>query len=274
MDTLATAYGPLLAMMLLSGAAGGLMAGLLGVGGGIVVVPVLDLALSLLGVDPALRMHVAVATSMATIIPTAISSARAHHARGAVDIALLRRWGPAMFLSAIAGTLLASRAPGNLLALVFGTVALLVAAKMLLLDPDLRIADRVPEHPLAYTLPAGIGCVSSMMGIGGGTLSVPTLTLLNQPVHSAVGTSSLFGVLISIPAAIAYVATGWGEPGLPAGSVGYVNLPGFILIAPVSTLLAPLGARIAHGLSRRQLSNAFGAFLLLVGARMLWSALG
>lgn len=264
----------LAAMMLLTGAVGGLLAGLLGVGGGIVIVPVLDLVLASMGVEPAVRMHVAVATSLATIIPTAISSSRAHHAKGAVDMAQLKRWGVAIFLGAIAGVLIASRVTGDVLSAVFGVVALLVAIKMLLPLEGRHIAEAIPGGPGGQLLPFAIGGFSSMMGIGGGTLSVPTMTLFNFPIHRAVGTAALFGLLISVPATIAFIVTGWNVPCLPTGSLGYVNLIGLAIIAPVSYFAAPWGARLAHSLSKRHLSILFGLFLAVVSARMLIRAFG
>ena len=264
----------LAAMMLLTGAVGGVIAGLLGVGGGIVIVPVLDLVLAALDVDSAVRMHVAVATSLATIVPTAISSSRAHHAKGAVDRDQLKRWGIAIFLGAIAGVLLASRVSGDMLSAVFGIVALIVAIKMLLPLEGKHIADAVPGGPAGQLIPFGIGGISSMMGIGGGTLSVPVMTLFNVPIHRAVGTAALFGLLISVPATAAFIVTGWHVEDLPQGSLGYVNLIGFAIIAPVSYLTAPWGARIAHALSKRQLSLMFGLFLTVVAVRMLVRAFG
>jgi uncharacterized membrane protein YfcA len=255
---------PLALAMLLTGVVGGLLAGLLGVGGGIVIVPVLDTALQLTGVDPAIRMHVAVATSLAVIIPTSISSTRAHRARGALDRTLVRQWGPWMF----AGALL-----GGALAALFGVVALLVAVKMILPLHNALISKEIPRGLLAPAIPLGIGSLSSMLGIGGGTLSVPVLTLMNQPIHRAVGTAALFGLLIGLPGAFGYVVSGWGDPRLPPGSLGYVNVIGLALIAPVSVLVAPIGARLAHRLDKRQLSVAFGLFLLLVAVRMLLRSL-
>ena len=264
----------LTAMMLLTGAVGGVLAGLLGVGGGIVIVPVLDLVLASIGVDPSVRMHVAVATSLATIIPTAISSSRAHHAKGAVDMAQLKRWSIAIFLGAIVGVLIASRVTGDVLSAVFGVIALLVAIKMLLPMEGKHIAQTIPGGPGGQLLPFAIGGLSSMMGIGGGTLSVPIMTLFNFPIHRAVGTAALFGLLISVPATIAFVITGWNVPGLPTGSLGYVNLIGLAIIAPVSFFAAPWGARLAHSLSKRHLSILFGLFLAVVSARMLIRAFG
>ncbi len=264
----------LAAMMLVTGAAGGVIAGMLGVGGGIVIVPVLDLVLSALGIDADIRMHVTVATSLATIIPTAISSSRAHEAKGAVDHAQLRRWGVAIFLGAIAGVILASRVSGDVLSAVFGIVALLVAVKMLLPLEGKHIAENIPGGPAGQVIPFAIGGISSMMGIGGGTLSVPVMTLFNFPIHRAVGTAALFGLLISAPATVAFIVTGWNVEGLPPGSLGYVNLIGFAIIAPVSYMTAPWGARMAHALSQRKLSLMFGLFLTVVAARMLIRAFG
>ncbi|ENY79862.1 sulfite exporter TauE/SafE family protein [Sphingopyxis sp. MC1] len=264
----------LAAMMLLTGAVGGVIAGMLGVGGGIVIVPVLDLVLAALGIDSSVRMHVAVATSLATIIPTAISSSRAHEAKGAVDHDQLRCWGVAIFLGAIAGVLLASRVSGDVLSAVFGIVALLVAVKMLLPLEGKHIAETMPEGVAGQAIPFAIGGISSMMGIGGGTLSVPVMTLFNVPIHRAVGTAALFGLLISAPAAVAFVVTGWHVEGLPPGSLGYVNLIGLAVIGPATFVTAPWGARIAHALSKRQLSILFGLFLTVVAVRMLIRAFG
>lgn len=261
-------------MMLVTGAIGGILAGLLGVGGGIVIVPVLELVLTALGIDAAVRMHVTVATSLATIIPTSISSSRSHHAKGAVDLAQFRHWGVAVFLGAIVGVLLASEVSGTVLSAVFGVVALIVAIKMLLPLEGRHIAEQLPGGAAGQALPLTIGTVSSMMGIGGGTLSVPIMTLFNFPIHRAVGTASLFGLLISVPATIGFIIAGWGRQGLPPGSLGYVNLIGFAIIAPVSYFAAPWGAKLAHSLSKRQLGVMFGVFLSIVAVRMLVRALG
>lgn len=260
---------PLAITMVLTGVVGGILAGLLGVGGGIVIVPVLDTALALMDVDPAIRMHVAVATSLATIIPTSISSSRAHHARGALDFALVKFWGPFVFAGAVLGTALAAQVDSRMLALVFGVVALLVAIKMMLPMENIQLTQDVPRGLPGPLAPLAIGALSSMMGIGGGTLSVPVLTLMNQAIHRAVGTAAFFGLIISLPGALGYVLAGWGDPRLPPGSLGYVNVIGFLLISPVTVLMAPVGAKLAHRLSKRHLSLAFGLFLLIVSVRML-----
>lgn len=258
--------------MIATGATAGVMAGLFGIGGGIVIVPVLELALSLLGVDAAIRMHIAVATSLATIIPTSISSARSHHKRGAVDLAIVKRWAAYVFVGALIGAWAAARMHSRALAIIFAIVALLVALKMMLYPGSRNLTDDVPDAPWVPIIPAAIGCLSSMMGIGGGTFSVMTLTLFNQAVHRAVGTAALFGLVISLPGTIGFVAAGWGDPRLPFGNLGFVSVIGFAIIAPATVLTAPLGARIAHSFSARKLSVAFGLFLFMAALRMFYGA--
>jgi uncharacterized membrane protein YfcA len=214
-------------------------------------------------------MHIAVATSLATIVPTSIASSRAHHRRKSVDIALVRRWAVFVLSGSLAGTLIASSVHSDVLAAIFGVVALVIAVKMMLPLDGKTLAAEVPHGPLVPAIPAGIGALSSMMGIGGGTFSVATLTLFNEPIHRAVGTAALFGLVISLPGTIGFMITGFGDPRLPPGSIGYVNLIGFACIAPATFLAAPLGAAIAHGLSRRRLSLVFGIFLVIVSVRML-----
>ena len=260
--------------MALAGAAGGLIAGLLGVGGGIIIVPVLEIVLGLLDVEPAVRMHIAVGTSLATIIPTSIASARAHYKAGAISMDIVRYWSPYIVIGTIAGALIAGQADSEVLYAVFGIVALLVATKMILPLDDKVIAADVPHGSAGPLIPAAIGALSAMMGIGGGSMSVPVMTLCGRPIHQAVGTSSLFGAFIAVPGAIGFVATGWGNEQLPYGSLGYVNLVGFALIIPTTVLFAPLGARLAHSTSRRVLGLLFGTFLLIVGVRMTLRAFG
>lgn len=264
---------PLLLTMLATGAVAGVMAGLLGVGGGIIIVPVLDAALALQGVDPAIRMHIAVGTSLATIIFTSISSARAHHAKGAVDLDITRLWGPFIFVGSLLGSVLAAQVDSSVLSAIFGTVALLVAIQLILPLDDFRPWKTVPRGPGGTIAPTLIGLLSAMMGIGGGTFSVALLAMMSQPIHRAVGTAALFGLLIAVPGTLGFMVNGWGDPRLPVASLGYVNLVGVALIAPMTVVMAPFGAKLAHRLSKRQLSTFFGLFLLVVSVRMLLRAL-
>jgi uncharacterized protein len=259
--------------MLCTGLVGGVLAGLLGIGGGLVIVPMLEFALGVVGVDPAIRMHIAVATSLATIIPTSISSSRAHFKRQAVDMALVRNWAVWIFLGALAGTWIASQVHSRVLSGIFAGVAFLVALKMMLPLDSRTFTPGVPRGPAMIPVPTLIGLISSMMGIGGGSLSVPTLTAFGEPIHRAVGTASLVGLLIAIPGTAGFMLTGYGNASLPAGSIGFVNLPGLALIAPATVLAAPFGARLAHALNKRHLTLLFGIFLLVVAVRMFLKTL-
>lgn len=260
----------LAALVGLAGAVGGLLAGLLGVGGGIVIVPALELAFAAAGVPEDLRMHLAVGTSLASIVPTALSSSRAHRRRGAIDDVTARRWIPLVGVGAALGAAAGALVSGAALRVVFGAVALAMGAVMLAgrLEPGPAAAGAVRQGPRWW--PGGIGFVSALMGIGGGTLSVPALSRLGLPMHRAVGTSAWLGLWIALPAALGYAWLGLGQAGLPAGSIGYVSLVGLAVVVPASVLAAPVGARMAHGMSRRALRQAFGVFLVLVAIRMFW----
>jgi uncharacterized membrane protein YfcA len=254
---------------LATGAVAGVAAGLLGVGGGIVIVPMLYWISPMLEMDPAVVVHAAVATSLATIIPTSIASVRAHHRRGAVDVALLKSWGPAVFAGAALGGIASGYLDGKALAGVFGGVALIVAVNMALPKP-LILADALPSSAAINRLmAAAIGFVSALMGIGGGTLSVPTLTLFSFPIHRAVGTASAFGLAIAVPAVIGYVYGGWDVAGRSPYSLGYVNVLAAIPLVAMTVLFAPLGARIAHSINRTPLKRCFAAFLAVTAIRML-----
>jgi len=258
--------------MLATGCVAGVLAGLFGIGGGIVIVPVLEAVLGFLGVDAAIRMHVAVATALATIIPTSIASARAHYRRESVDVAIVKRWAVFVLAGALLGAWIASQVHSDVLAMVFATLAALVAVKMVLFPESRNLTDDVPRGAWVPVIPTMIGCFSSMMGIGGGTFSVMTLTMFNQTIHRAVGTAALIGLIISLPGTIGFIVTGIGDTRLPPGSLGYVNLIGFALIAPATVLCAPLGAKIAHGYSHRKLSMLFGVFLIIASGRLFFRA--
>lgn len=257
-------------LLLATGVFAGILAGLLGVGGGIVVVPVLFHIFTQMELPEDVRMHLAVGTSLATIIPTAISSIRSHNSRGAVDWALLKSWGPAIAVGVLIGAGLAAQLSGITLQAIFGTVALLVAFNMAFGKSEWRLGDGLPGEPLRAALGVVIGGFSSMMGIGGGTLSVPIMTLFNMPIHRAVGTASAIGLIIAVPGAIGFMVTGWGIAGRPDYSIGYVSVIGFALIVPATILAAPWGAKLAHSLPVRGLKLAFALFLALTAVRMLY----
>ncbi|HKQ81004.1 MAG TPA: sulfite exporter TauE/SafE family protein [Steroidobacteraceae bacterium] len=254
--------------LVLAGLAGGVIAGLLGVGGGIVVVPVLYHVFSGLGVDDSIRMPLAVGTSLATIIPASIRSNTSHRKKGAVDMMLLKSWAPALIAGVLGGSVVARLIGGKGLTLVFAVLALIVAAYMAFGRADWRLGEALPEGPAKLGLAGGIGLFSTLMGIGGGTFGVPIMTLFGMPVHRAVGTSSGLGLLIGIPGTIGFILSGWGALHLPPFSLGYVNLLGFLLITPATWLAVPWGVELAHRLSRSALTRAFALFLALTSLRM------
>lgn len=251
-----------------AGIVAGLLAGLLGVGGGIVIVPVLFQVFTILGIDEAVRMHLAVGTSLATIIPTSIRSLRSHHEKNAVDLRILKLLALPLVAGVLSGSVIAGAVNGDALMAVFASVALCVALYMAFGRDEWRLADDLPARLGQVVIGAVIGLISVLMGIGGGTLGVSILTLYNTPIHRAIGTATGFGLIIAIPGAAAMILNGWGEVGLPPFSIGYVNLIGFALIVPTTVLAAPWGARIAHAISRMALRRAFALFLALTSARM------
>jgi uncharacterized protein len=250
---------------------GGLVAGLLGVGGGIVIVPVLFWMFTAVKFPAELSMHMAVATSLATIIATSLSSMRAHNKKGAVDWDLVRRWAPALSAGALAGGLAARYLDGAVLTGIFGIVGLLVAINMSL-PKSLVVSDRLPSTPAQVGIAAVIGFISSLMGIGGGTLGVPTMTAFSFPIHRAVGTASAFGIAIAIPAVLGFIVSGWDVPGRPPLSLGYVSLIATAIILPFTTYFAPHGARLAHRLEPIWVKRAFAIFLVITAAKMLQSS--
>ncbi|WP_245944997.1 sulfite exporter TauE/SafE family protein [Pelagibacterium lacus] len=266
-------YLPFALGLALTGAVSGVMAGLLGIGGGIIMVPAMVLAFGLLGYDPAVLMHVAVGTSLAVIIPTGWRSARSHAARGAVDPAILRLWGVPIVIASLVGGLMAGLYSAAALKIIFGVMALFIALNMAL--PVQRLAlERLAGLPLANRVSAAvIGYISALMGIGGGSISVPTLLAFGVPMHTAVGTSSALGVMLAVPAMIGFFISGWGVAGVPPLSLGFVNIPAFVLIGGLATLTAPLGVVLAHRLNARLLRAAFASFLVAVGIRMILQAL-
>lgn len=260
-------------VMIVAGLAAGILAGLLGVGGGIIIVPVLYQLLSVMGVDVEIRMHVAVATSLSTIIATSMVSVGSHHRRGAVDFALLRSWGPSIFVGVVVGTLVAGFVKGWVLTAVFATIALLVALNMLLRRQGTALVQDFPNLATKLGLGGLVGFVSTLMGIGGGTLSVPILTTFGYDIRRAVGTAAAMGFIIAIPGTLGYIILGWGQAGLPPLSLGYVNLIAAAALIPCTALAAPWGARIAHAIPKRALQLCFAFFLALTSGKMFYDLL-
>lgn len=250
-----------------AGLLAGIMAGLFGVGGGAVLVPILYQIFGLIGVDEAVRMHLSVGTSLAVIVPTSIRSFTAHRKRGAVDEDLLRSWIIPVPLGVIVGSIVAASVGSFGLRAIFAAIATVIGLRMVLLSKPWHIADRIPGNPVRSIVGFFIGLFSTLMGIGGGVLNNTFMTAYGQTLLRAVATSSGVGVLISIPGIFGYIWAGWGAEGLPPLSLGYIQLIGVLLITPVTILVAPIGVRMAHAASKRQLEIGFGIFLLAVAAR-------
>lgn len=257
-----------------SGLIAGTVAGLLGVGGGIVLVPVLYQTLTILGVDESVRMPLAVGTSLATIIPTSIRSTLSHHAKGAVDWEVLKAWAIPTVIGVVLGTWLAAIIGGRGLTAVFACGAGTLGLYMTAGRENWRLGDTVPRGAGSWILGIANGCLSVLMGIGGGTFGVTVMTLYGTTIHRAVATAAGFGLIIGLPGAIGMIVNGWNAPGLPPFSLGYVNLVGLALIVPATIVAAPWGVALAHSLPRRTLRLAFGAFLCLTALRMAWALLG
>ena len=269
-----------LALLLVAvGALAGFLAGVFGIGGGAILVPVFYECFRLAGVPLEVRMPLCVGTSLAIIIPTSISSFRAHYARGAVDMAILRQWWLAIVIGVVAGSVTARYAPERLFKIVFVMVAWSAAARLLLARDNWKLGKDVPQGPLMKLYGFFVGLLSTLMGVGGGLFANLLMTFYGRPIHQAVATSSALAVLISIPGAIGYVYAGWPAaanfPGVaalqPPFAIGYVSLIGAALVMPTSLLTAPLGVRAAHAMSKRTLEAAFGCYLFLVGSRFLIS---
>jgi uncharacterized protein len=255
-----------------AGLGAGFVAGLLGVGGGIVLVPVLSEVWAAIGVAEELRLPLAVGTSLLTIFPTAIRSTRGHAKKGAVDFQLLRTWAPPTIAGAALGMALAGWLGGQGLALTFGLGALALALTLLLTGESTRLSDKVPMGVDAWAYGIGNGALSAIMGIGGGAFGATILQLHGMAVHRAIGTSAGFGLMIAVPGTLGMMWNGWGVEGLPPFSLGYVSLLAAAVIIPATMLSTPWGVNAAHGLSRQTLRRVFALFLALTAIRMLMKA--
>jgi len=259
----------ILAMYSGVGLVAGILAGLLGIGGGLVIVPILVYTFTLQGIDDALLMHIALATSMASICFTSISSFMAHHRRGAVRWDIVRRIVIGILTGTFLGTCVASAMSTGLLKGFF-VIFLYVIAAQLLLDKKPKAARDLPGTAGMFGVGNLIGIVSSLVGIGGGSLSVPFMLWCNVAIHRAIGTSAAIGLPIAVAGTIGYIVNGWNAANLPAYSVGYVYLPALAGIAAMSILTAPLGVKLAHSLPVPTLKRVFAVLLLVVATKMAW----
>lgn len=247
----------------------GVLAGLLGVGGGIVIVPVLFFLFQSFGVSPESAMLIATATSLATIVPTSISSIRSHNQKGNVDFNLLKRWAVFIFIGVLTGSWLVTRVDGTILTMLFGVIATLSALNMLFRTGKSALFQQLPNTAGQSVMSGCIGFFSAMVGIGGGTISVPLLTLYNYPAHKAVGTAAAIGLIISLPGALTMFLFGTTPADAPVGTFGLVNLMALFCIVPLTVLFAPVGASLSAKLDAIKLKKIFALVLLFTGLRML-----
>ncbi len=257
-------------LLLTSGLAAGFLGGMIGAGGGLILVPVLYHAFSALGVDPDIRMHLVVGTALAAVVPTSIVGARAHWLRGNVNTSIVKRLAIPVLLGSIAAGKISGSVGGKELSLVFAFVALLVSVNMALKN-GVALGGELPGILGTSLMGASIGFLSTLVGIGGATLTVPLLYSFRTPMPIAIGTASTLGSLIGLPGAIAFVVSGWNDPRLAPGSIGYVNLAAVAIIFPASTLAISAGARLTRRVNEHLLRAMFALFLALTALRMLTS---
>lgn len=260
--------------LIAAGLIAGFAAGLFGIGGGFIVVPALLLVLPLFGGDKIQLAHAAIGTSAATIIVTSIRSLSAHAKRGAVEFPILWSWAPWLIIGDALGVVLAGRIDGHVLTMIFaigvGLMSLLFIVPHL---ADHKLSENMPGITPRVAIAGGLGAFSSLLGIGGGTIAIMVMTLCGRSIHRAIATASGIGALIAIPSAIGFMIIGLDEPGLPWGSIGYVNVPASAVITSMSIMTAPWGVAAAHGLSARPLRRIFGLYLIFISIVMFNNAM-
>lgn len=262
------------AMLLVIGAFTGVLAGLLGVGGGIILVPAFFYAFQVLGYDSPQVMQICLATSLATIIVTSLRSVLAHHRKGAVDWDILRRWGPGIAIGAVLGVIVVAGLRSDTLQAIFGALALTVGLYMTFGRAEWRLGAAMPGGLLRALLSPVVGFLSVLMGIGGGSFGVPLMSLYSVPIHRAVATAAGFGMAIAVPSVIGFLMLEIAPEGRPPFTLGAVNGPAFLIVIAMTLLSAPLGVKLAHMMNPKPLKRVFGIFLTLVALNMLYKALG
>lgn len=262
------------ATLLIIGAFAGFLAGLLGVGGGIVLVPAFYYSFSVLGYDSPQLMHMCLGTSLATIVVTSVRSVQAHNKKGAVDWNILRAWGLGIVAGAVVGVFVAASLRSGLLQAIFGVLAIIVGLYMTFDRAKWRIGEAMPTGMARNILSPAIGFMSVLMGIGGGSFGVPMMSLYNIAIHRAVATAAGFGVIIAVPAVIGFLMFDMPEGTTPPYTVGAVNFVAFVLVVSMTLITAPWGAALAHRMNPKPLKRIFGVFLCLVALNMLRKAAG
>lgn len=252
-----------------AGLAMGFLAGLFGIGGGGIAAPVLYEAFGLLGVDPAVRMHLALGTAMVVMIPTSLRSFQAHRSRGGVDMEAWRRLSLGVLVGVVIGAIIVSVVSGTLLKWAWIAFSFAMAMKLWFGKDSWRLGDSLPRKPLLELWGTFTGMISTMLSIGGGASITMMMTLYGRSIHTAVGTAAGVGPVIAIPGAVGFLWAGWGVPIPLPLTVGYVSILGAAALIPTSVLAAPWGVRLAHGISRRKLEIGFGCLLATMGGRFL-----
>jgi len=260
-----------LPLLLVSGAVAGMLAGLLGIGGGVVIVPIVTLLFEGHGVPPGLAIKLALGTSLATIVVTAVASIVTHHRKGAVDWSLFRVMAPGVVVGSLAGAWLADITPGAVLYLAF--IAFLFAISLQMALARVSAHRALPSTGVLVGTATLVGGVSALMGIGGGAMHVPFLSYCGVPVKRAIATAAAIGLPLAASATLGYLLGGMDEAGRPPGSIGYVNLPVFAGVVAASLVFAPLGASLAHRLPDLLLRRLFAGFLFILAARMAYNLL-
>ncbi|MBU2961561.1 sulfite exporter TauE/SafE family protein [Citreicella sp. C3M06] len=263
----------LLLFLVVIGGLAGVLAGLLGVGGGIVLVPAFFFAFQVMGYDGPQLMQVCLATSLATIIVTSIRSVASHNRKGAVDWEILKGWAPGIVVGAIVGVLAASALRSTTLQMIFGGLALVIGLYMAFGRSSWRLAEQMPSGGRQYLYSPLVGFLSVLMGIGGGSFGVPLMSLHGMAIHRAVATAAGFGLAIALPSGVGFLFLEIAAESRPPLTIGAVNLPGFLVVIAMTMLTAPLGVKLAHSTDAAKLKRIFGGFLILVALNMLRKAL-
>jgi len=264
---------PMLLLLLAIGAFAGVVAGLLGVGGGIILVPAFYFALSGLGYNSPNLMQISLATSLATIVFTSIRSVLSHHKKGAVDWEILKRWSVGIGVGAVAGMLATKGLRSEFLMMVFGSIGLIIGIYLAFGRPEWRLGNAMPSGVARAVVSPVIGFLSVLMGIGGGSFGVPLMSLYSVPIHRAVATSAGFGVIIAAPSVIGFLLTGTPTEGRPPFMVGQVNIAAFVTVISMTLLTAPIGVKLAHSMNPKPLKRVFAFFIMVMALNMLRKAL-
>ncbi len=263
---------PIFILLMAIGAFAGVLAGLLGVGGGFVLVPVLYYAFAGLGYNSPKLMQICLATSLATIVFTSMRSVASHHKKGMVDWDILKTWAPGIMIGALISVYVAAGLRSDTLMLIFGGLALIGGLYMAISKSEWRLGDTMPTGVARAILSPILGFSSVLAGIGGSSMGIPIMTLHGRPIHRAIATAAGFGLIIALPSAIAFLLTPIPDTDRPPFNIGHVNIAAFLVIISMSMFTAPIGAKLAHSLDPKPLKRMFAVFLILVALNMLRKA--